>query len=93
MAERDGVQIAEIEITTCMRRGEIEVVTRYKPAQRNIYDAFAATLADRHHDTLFSSDGATVDQQVAALLRGEDSAQRARSPLPSPAPVGWLRVA
>ena len=73
VAERDGVQIAQLEITTCMRRGEIEVVTRYEPAQQSAYEAFAAAVAERHPDTLFSADGATVDQQVAALLRGEGS--------------------
>jgi nicotinamide-nucleotide amidase len=72
-AERDGVEISELEITTCMRRGEIEVVTRYEPAQQSVYDAFAAVLAARHRDTLFSTDGSTIDQQVAALLRGDDS--------------------
>ncbi len=32
------------------------------------------SCASRHADTLFSDDGSTVDDQVAALLRGEDRA-------------------
>ncbi len=32
--------------------------------------SFQAVVARRHPDTLFSTDGSSVDQQVAALLRG-----------------------
>jgi nicotinamide-nucleotide amidase len=69
-AERDGIDLAELEITTCLKRGEIEVVTRYQPAAQDAYDAFAAIISSRHADTLFSTDGSTVDEQVATLLRG-----------------------
>ena len=58
-----------MEITTCMRRGEIEVVTRYPPALQPSYDAFSAFVEGRHSDTLFSRDGSSVDEQVARLLR------------------------
>src|SRR3954447_5294387 len=73
-ARAQGVDIDELEITTCMRRGEIEVVTRYEPSQAELYDAFAGVVRDRHADTLFSDDGTTVDQQVAAMLRGAHTA-------------------
>ncbi len=72
VAEADGVELARMEVTTCLKRGEVEVVTRYEPGTQDVYDAFAAIVAARHADTLFSSDGSTVDQQVAALLRGAD---------------------
>lgn len=58
-----------LEITTCMRRGEIEVVTRYEPAAQATYEAFEAAVRERHADTLFSEDGSSVDEQVAAALR------------------------
>jgi nicotinamide-nucleotide amidase len=58
-----------LEITTCLRRGEVEVVTRYEPAAAAVYDAFEAVVRARHAETLFSADGSTVDEQVAALLR------------------------
>jgi nicotinamide-nucleotide amidase len=58
-----------LEVTTCLRGGEIEVVTRYEPAAAAAYDAFAGVVRRRHDRTLFSADGATVDEQVAALLR------------------------
>jgi nicotinamide-nucleotide amidase len=57
-----------LEITTCLRRGEVEVVTRYEPGAQAVYDAFAATVRERHAGTLFSEDGSTVDDQVALLL-------------------------
>jgi nicotinamide-nucleotide amidase len=64
-----GVEIDELEITTCMRRGEIEVVTRYEPGQADVYRAFEELVRERHADTLFSDDGTSVDEQVAAQLR------------------------
>ncbi len=63
-----GVPLAALEITTCLRRGEIEVATRYEASDESAYGAFLDFLAQRHRDQLFSSDGSTVDQQVAALL-------------------------
>jgi nicotinamide-nucleotide amidase len=67
-AEAAGLSLEPLEITTCLRRGEIEVATRYEPPAQPAYDAFIEFVARRHADTLFSRDGATVDQQVAELL-------------------------
>ena len=64
-----GVDIDALEITTCLRRGEVEVVTRFEPPQEGVYRAFEDVVRERHSDTLFSDDGTSVDQQVAALLR------------------------
>jgi nicotinamide-nucleotide amidase len=68
-ARAEGVDIDALEITTCLRRGEVEVVTRYEPGQADVYAAFERVVRERHADTLFSDDGRSVDQQVAALLR------------------------
>jgi nicotinamide-nucleotide amidase len=67
-AQAAGVDLDALEVTTCLRRGEVEIVTRYAPGAQPVYDAFAAVVRERHADTLFSDDGTTVDQQVAALL-------------------------
>jgi nicotinamide-nucleotide amidase len=75
-AEREGVELEQLEITTCLRRGEIEVVTRYEPDAEAVYETFAELVRARHADTLFSEDGSTVDVQVAALLRGDASRAR-----------------
>jgi len=66
--EADGMELAPLEITTCLRRAEIEVATTYRPADQATYERFAAAVAQRHADTIFSTDGSTVDDQVAALL-------------------------
>jgi nicotinamide-nucleotide amidase len=68
-AEAGGVALERLEITTCLRRGEVEVVTRYEPADQATYDALAAVVRERHPDTLFSDDGRSVDEQVAGALR------------------------
>ncbi|HXC23518.1 MAG TPA: competence/damage-inducible protein A [Solirubrobacteraceae bacterium] len=70
-AERTGVDLGALEITTCLRSGEIEIVTRYEPDAQDTYEAFARIVAERHADTIYSTDGTTVDDQVAALLRGD----------------------
>jgi len=69
-AEERGIALAELEITTCLRRGEIEIATRYEPPAQAAYDAFAEFVRERHADTLFSVDGSTIDEQVAQLLAG-----------------------
>jgi nicotinamide-nucleotide amidase len=70
-AERDGVDLNPLEITTCLRVGEIEVVTRFQDDAQADYDAFVEVVERRHSDTLYSTDGSTIDDQVAALLKGE----------------------
>ncbi|QEC48949.1 competence/damage-inducible protein A [Baekduia soli] len=67
-ARAGGVDLDALEITTCLRRGEVEVVTRYEPPAQATYEAFEAVVRERHPTTLFSDDGSTVDEQVAALL-------------------------
>jgi nicotinamide-nucleotide amidase len=74
VAEREGVDLQRLEVTTCLKRGEIEVVTRYEPDAEPTYDAFAGIIRERHADTLFSDDGRTIDELVAARLRGEGDA-------------------
>lgn len=69
-AARDGgIDIDALEITTCLRRGEVEMVTRYEPAEADVYAALEQLVRERHADTLFSDDGSLVDDQVASALR------------------------
>ena len=68
--EADGVPIDRLEITTCLRRGEIEIATVFEPPATEVYDAFEAAISARHADTLFSADGSTIDDQVTALMSG-----------------------
>jgi nicotinamide-nucleotide amidase len=69
-AEAAGLSLDELEITTCLRRGEIEVSTRYEPPAEQAYEALVRFINDRHSDTVFSRDGSTVDDQVASMLAG-----------------------
>ena len=71
VAESEVPDMERLEITTCLRRGEVEMVTRYEPgvgeqAWRGLEDV----VRRRHSDTLFSTDGSSVDDQVAELLTG-----------------------
>jgi nicotinamide-nucleotide amidase len=67
-ADAGGVPLRELEITTCLRRGELEVSTRFAPESRSSYEALLAFLQERHGDAIFSPDGATIDQQIATQL-------------------------
>ncbi len=66
-----GLQLDPLEITTCLRRGEIEVAVTYEPDASAAYRALIDFIRSRHADTLFSEDGSTIDEQVAALLMSE----------------------
>lgn len=68
-ARAAGVDLDALEVTTCLRRGEVEVVTRWEPRHDDVYAAFERVVRERHPDTLFSDDGRSVDQQVADLLK------------------------
>jgi nicotinamide-nucleotide amidase len=69
-AAEQGMALDQLEITTCLRRGEIEVATRYEPAGADAYEELVTFIRERHRDRLFSEDGSTVDEQVASLLAG-----------------------
>ncbi|WP_409347602.1 competence/damage-inducible protein A [Mycobacterium montefiorense] len=59
-----------LEITTCLRRGEIEMVTRYEPDAADVYARLTQLLRERHEQQLYSEDGSQVDDLVARLLSG-----------------------
>ena len=67
-AEEQSLTLEPLEITTCLRRGEIEVTTRYEPEAEGVYSELVEFIAARHPEYLFSRDGSTVDEQVAGLL-------------------------
>ena len=64
LREHDA-DLAALEITTCMRDGELEIVTRYAPQAQVAYDRLGAVLHDAFAGTLFST-GPTLDEIVAA---------------------------
>ena len=74
VAERSVQGFEALEITTCLRRGEVEMVTRWEPEADGAWEALAALVAERHPRALFSVDGSRVDDQVASLLAGRSLA-------------------
>ncbi|MGY1811171.1 competence/damage-inducible protein A [Blastococcus sp. SYSU D00820] len=56
-----------LEITTCLRDGELEIVTRFGAEAQPAYDRLAAVLARAYGDTTFST-GPTLDDVVASAL-------------------------
>lgn len=66
--ERD---VASVEVTTCLRRSELEVDLRPQPGAEDAARWLAAQLAERHAGTLISADGTSTDELLArALLDG-----------------------
>jgi nicotinamide-nucleotide amidase len=59
-----------LEITTCLRRGEIEMVTRFEPGAASVYEELLSALRERHGREIFSEDGSSIDDQVLHLLMG-----------------------
>jgi nicotinamide-nucleotide amidase len=70
VAEGSVEGFSELEITTCLRRAEVEVVTRWEPGAQAAWEAVRDLIAERHERSLFSVDGSTIDEQVASLLQG-----------------------
>lgn len=60
-----------LEITTCLRGGELEIVARFGAPEQTAYDDLATALQSAYPDTLFSYDGRTVDDMVADALAQE----------------------
>lgn len=68
--EADGVPLERLEITTCLRRGELEIATVFEPDASADYAALEGAIVERHGNRVFSRDGATIDDLVAGLLLG-----------------------
>ena len=64
----EGVSLDGLEVTTCLRRGELEVATVLQPSAAPAYARFVEALVARHGDVVFAPDGETVDELVAGLL-------------------------
>lgn len=70
IGETEIADFDRLEITTCLRRGELEIVTRYEPSAHDVYARLLGLLQKHHAREIYSTDGALVDDQVAALLSG-----------------------
>jgi nicotinamide-nucleotide amidase len=70
IADDDGVDVEAVEVTTCLRRGEIEIDVRWREETEAVAMAVRDGLQRRHLRETFSLDGQTIDDQVAKLLKG-----------------------
>ena len=61
----------DLEVTTCLRGGELEIVTRYGPGAQGGYDEFERIIRAAYLGTAFSWDGRTVDEVIAQALIGQ----------------------
>ncbi len=68
--ESEGLELGAVEITTCLRKGEIEIDVRYRDEASSVAESVREGLARRHRRETFSLDGETIDAQVATLLLG-----------------------
>lgn len=68
--ESEGVNIDRLEVTTCLRKGEVEIDVRYRDDATGIAESLREELRKRHESTLYSFDGTTIDEMVAGLLKG-----------------------
>ncbi len=59
-----------LEITTCLRRAELEIVIRSDEASDASAQRLVEIMVSRHGDFVFSTDGSSIDEQVAGLLAG-----------------------
>jgi competence/damage-inducible protein CinA-like protein len=60
-----AAELSGLEITTCLRDGELEIVTRYAPEDQPAYDRLRTLMARSFEATVFST-GPTLDDIVAA---------------------------
>jgi nicotinamide-nucleotide amidase len=66
----DEVDLSGLEITTCLRRAEVEVEIRHRPGAEAARERVVEGIIARHGRFVFSRDGSSIDEQVAGLLGG-----------------------
>ena len=65
----EETDLGALEITTCLRRAELHVDIRHRPGAEEARERLVEGIVARHGRFLFSDDGSSLDEQVAALLR------------------------
>ncbi|HET9117851.1 MAG TPA: competence/damage-inducible protein A [Pseudonocardiaceae bacterium] len=66
----ESLDLSPLEITTCLRRAELVIDIRHRPGAEQTRDALIEVIRHRHARYLFSTDGTSLDDQLAALLQG-----------------------
>ncbi|MBY6687243.1 competence/damage-inducible protein A [Rhodococcus sp. BP-149] len=69
-AESSIAGFGDLAITTCLSRGELEMVTRYEESAAAAYSDVLALIEEHHGAQVFSTDGSTIDDIVATRSGG-----------------------
>jgi nicotinamide-nucleotide amidase len=59
-----------LEVTTCLRKGEMEILISHRPDERDRRDLLVDAFSRDYGEAIFSESDETVDQQVIRLLDG-----------------------
>ena len=73
-AEAEITGLDHLEITTCLRLGELDMVTRFASGDADIYRRLLDVLTEHHGRQIFSTDGSTIDDRLIAVLDGRSIA-------------------
>ena len=60
--------LSDLEVTTCLRRGEVHIDVRYRDGAESAAEALRAGLAERHGAFLFSESGQSIEEVLFELL-------------------------
>ncbi|WP_328811385.1 competence/damage-inducible protein A [Rhodococcus sp. NBC_00294] len=69
-AESSITGFGDLAITTCLSRGELEMVTRYEESAAAAYADVLALIEKHHGAQIFSTNGSTIDDIVATRSGG-----------------------
>ncbi|WP_238420347.1 competence/damage-inducible protein A [Gordonia sp. 'Campus'] len=69
-AETAIPEFSSLEITTCLRRGELDMVTRFAADDAPVYDSLLELLVEHHGRQIFSTNESTIDDHLVAALGG-----------------------
>ncbi|WP_168702571.1 competence/damage-inducible protein A [Gordonia paraffinivorans] len=70
LAETRVPEFDRLEITTCLRRGELDMVTRFASTDAGVYRQLLDVLTEHHGRQIFSTDGSTIEDQLVEALGG-----------------------
>jgi competence/damage-inducible protein CinA-like protein len=66
----EEIDLSQLEITTCLRRAALEIDIRHRPGAEEACRLLVEAIIARHGRFVFSTDGTSVDDQIAELLEG-----------------------
>jgi nicotinamide-nucleotide amidase len=66
--EDDGVALSELEVTTCLRGGELVTDVRHRPGSEEAAEGLRAGLAERLGQFTYTESGESIEEVVFRLL-------------------------